>query len=560
MDSKVLHNRRVDYTEPNDHMAEFPFQLFVKRTSLENRAEFLTYREFKKYLQTSERHMRIKAGEYIAELDRDFCAGAEPRDFIEQIDTLMDTGQILKKGDAIFVSHIIWNNKNIVVKRYDHKGLIHSLRHTIKRSRASKGWLYAHILGALNIATPRALAYIEQRRGLLIWQSYLVTEYVEGQKLWHFLRDENVAEPQKLDGIRRVVKLLDMLWKYRITHGDLKHVNVLVTENGPVLIDLDGMIVHRWELLYRNKRARDMERFMRKTSLSPALDNYCQLLISSRKGSSEKLPDGFEKMRMDNWIILIRKNFPKHDIRNIVAENDSSAEDQGQFVRVSSSDYTRVFKCNVSLDNVARPLYLKKYLCRSTLDFVKHLFRPSRAKRAFNATLMLHKNGFDAPAVMGLFEQRIGPFCTNNLLLTEGIENSKSMTELLIDICQNSGRDTSIDKRALIEAFGMTIGQMHAKGIFHGDLRLGNVLVVREEQKWRFYFIDNERTKKFYYLPARLRLKNLVQINMFRSRITNTDRLRFFKAYLKHNLAVANNRQSWTLKILKRTSWRLRGK
>jgi tRNA A-37 threonylcarbamoyl transferase component Bud32 len=541
-------------------MAESSFQRFIKNIFSKKQAESYSFGKFKKYLRTSRKHMRIKTDYYIAGLDRDFCAGAEPRDFIEQADMLMDSGEILKKGDAVYVSHITWNNKNIVVKRYDHKGFIHSLRHTIKKSRALKGWLYAHFLGALNIATPRALAYIEQRKGLLVWQSYLVTEYVEGQKLWHFLRDDDITEQQMMDEIDRVVGLLDKLWKYRITHGDLKHVNVLVTENGPVLIDLDGMIVHRWELLYRNKRAKDMERFLRKTSLSPALNNYCQLLISSRKDSSEKLPESFEKMRMDNWTILIRKNFPKHDIRNMVAEKDSSAEEQGRFVRVPSSDYTHVFKCNLSLDSVAHPLYLKKYLSRSTLDFVKHLFRSSRAKRAFNATLMLQKNGFDAPVVVGLFEQRTGPFCAGNLLLTEEIENSKSMPQLLTDFCQKSAGDNSIRKRALIEAFGEIIGRMHAKGIFHGDLRLGNVLVVREERKWRFFFIDNERTKKFYRLPPRLRLKNMVQINMFRSGITNTDRLRFFKAYLQHNPAVANNRQGWALKILTKTSSRLRGK
>jgi len=66
---------------------------------------------------------------------------------------------------------------------------------------------------------------------------------------------------------------------------------------------------------------------------------------------------------------------------------------------------------------------------------------------------------------------------------------------------------------------------MHAGGIFHGDLSIGNVLVVREEQKWRFFFIGNERTKKFYRLHARLRLKNLVQINMFRYGINNTEPL-----------------------------------
>jgi len=543
-----------------DHMAEIPFQLFIKRIFSKKQEESYTYRELKKYMRTSKRHLRIKSGVYIAELDRDFCAGADPRDFIEQIDTLMDSGQILKKGDAIYVSHIVWNNKNIAVKRYDHKGFIHSLRHTIKKSRARKGWLYAHFLGALNIATPRALAFIEQRKGLRIWQSYLVTEYIGGQKLWHFLRDDNVTERQKLDGIRQVVTLLDKLWNYRITHGDLKHVNVLITENGPVLIDLDGMIVHRWELLYRNKRAKDMERFLRKTSLSPALNNYCQLLISNRKDSSNKLPDGFEKMRMDNWMILIDKNFPKHDIRNLVAENDSFAEDQAQFIRVPSSNYTRVFKCSISFNGVAHPLYLKKYLCRSTLDFVKHLFRPSRAKRAFNASLMLQQNGFDAPDVIGLFERRPGPFCSSNILLTGEVEDARSMTQLLTEICQHSDRNTFANKRTLIRAFAKTVGQMHAKGIFHGDLRLGNVLVVRREQKWRFFFIDNERTKKFYCLPGRLRLKNLVQVNMFRHGISNTDRLRFFKTYLKENPVVAKKWKEMITRVSSRTDFRLQRK
>lgn len=538
-------------------MAEFPFQFFIKRTGLKKQPELLTYRELKKYLRTSEKYIRIKNGEYRAEIDGELCAGAEARDFIEQIDTLMDAGEILKKGDAIYVSHITWNNRNIVVKRYDHKGLIHSLRHTIKKSRARKGWLYAHFLGALKITTPKTLAYIEQRRGPLIWQSYFVTEYVEGEKLWHFLRDDNVTERQKMDSIRQVVKLLDELWKSRITHGDLKHTNILITQNGPVLIDLDGMIVHRWELLYRNKRAKDRERFIRKTSITPELSNYCRELISSGKDSCKKLPDSFEEMRTGNWFIFIRKNFPKSSIKNLVSQNRLSDENRDQFTPVPSSDYTRVFKYSISFDGVAHSLYLKKYLCRSLLDFIKHLFRPSRARRAFNATFMLQINGFDAPAIIGLFEHRTGPFCADNLLLTEEVKNSKTMPQLLTDIYQNSGGDTFIHKRALIEAFGRTIGLMHAKGIFHGDLRLGNVLVVKEEQKWRFFFIDNERTKKFSRLPGKLRLKNLVQINMFRSGITNSDRLRFFRAYMMDNPEVTDNRKDWAVKVLKKTSWRL---
>ena len=538
-------------------MAEFPFQFFIKRNLSNKRAELLTFRGLKKHLRTSDRGLSIRHGEYLAEFDRDFCDGAEPRDFIEKIEKLMDTGDVLKKGEAIYVSHITWNNKNIVVKRYDHKGLIHSLRHTIKKSRARKGWLYAHFLGALNIATPRALAYIEQRKGLLVWESYLVMEYIEGPRLRYFLRDDNVAEREKLDGIRQTLELLDKLWEYRITHGDLKHLNVMITKNGPVLIDLDGMIVHRWELFYRNKLSKDMKRFIKKTSIYPALENYCQLLISSRKSSHEKLPDGFEKVKINNWAILIRKDFPKINIRNMLAENLPSSEVQDHFIRVPSSRNARVFKCDISFDGTNHCFYLKYYLSRSRLEYVKHFFRPSRARRAFNATLTLHKNGFDAPAVVGLFERRPGPFCTDNLLLTEEVKNAGSMSQFLTDIYQNSGRDALVKKRALIEAFAKTIGQMHARNIFHGDLRLGNVLVVGEQQKWRFFFIDNERTKKFYRLPARLRLKNLVQINMFRSGITNTDRLRFFKEYWAENRSIKTQKTALIKKVLRKTNHRL---
>jgi tRNA A-37 threonylcarbamoyl transferase component Bud32 len=520
----------------------------------------LTYRRIEKHLQASKRPIRIKNRRYTAEFDRDFCAGAEPRDFIEQIDGLMDAGRILKTGDATCVSNITWNNESIVVKRYDNKGFVHSLRHTIKKSRARKAWLYAHFLRMLGINTPWAPAYIEQRRGLLVWRSYLVTQYIEGKNLWLFLRDDHVAEQRKKDVIRQVVKLLDKLWDSRITHGDLKHTNVLVTQNGPVLTDLDGMMVHRWELLYRKKRAKDVERFIRKTNISPALDNYCKLLISSTKGSCRRLPDGFEELRIGNWTIHIRNNFPKTHIEYLISQNNSFGEDRDSFIRVPSSDYTRVFKYSVSLDGVDHSLYLKKYLGRSTLDSVKHIFRPSRVRRAFNASLMLQENGFDAPALIGLFEKRAGPFCAGNLLLTEEVRNSKTLPQLLTDISQNSAAVASVRKRELITAFGETIGRMHAKGIFHGDLRLGNVLVVREEQKWRFFFIDNERTKKFRRVPDRLRLKNLVQINMFRSGIANTDRLRFFKSYLRTNPGVRARYNFWTRKIIAKTNRRLRKK
>ena len=68
-------------------------------------------RGLKKCLRTSKRYLLIKSGRYRGVFDRGFCQGAEPVEFIEQLDSMMDTGEVLKKGNTSYVSHFKWNGK-----------------------------------------------------------------------------------------------------------------------------------------------------------------------------------------------------------------------------------------------------------------------------------------------------------------------------------------------------------------------------------------------------------------------------------------------------------------
>ena len=78
------------------------------------------------------------------------------------------------QDDSLILSDMVLrlyrSRSDVVVKRYNHKGFTHSLRHTIKKSRAHRGWLHGHRLVMLDIATPKPLAYIEQIKEKLIWK------------------------------------------------------------------------------------------------------------------------------------------------------------------------------------------------------------------------------------------------------------------------------------------------------------------------------------------------------------------------------------------------------
>jgi RIO-like serine/threonine protein kinase len=52
--------------------------------------------------------------------------------------------------------------------------------------------------------------------------------------------------------------------QYRLSHGDMKASNLLLTQSGQVeLIDLDAMQEHRYEWTFERAFARDQQRFMK---------------------------------------------------------------------------------------------------------------------------------------------------------------------------------------------------------------------------------------------------------------------------------------------------------
>ena len=203
----------------------------------------------KKSLRTCTDFVRHTSATKSGVYDRSVFEGQDLTAFMEKIDDIMENGKILKRGNSSLVSRIELNGHDTVVKRYNHKGHLHSLRHTIKGSRAKKCWLLGHRLCRLDIPTAKPLAFIEQRKNGFLYQSCLITEYVEGQTLYQLLKDAEASDPSAKTALEQSNQLIQKLVDNGLTHADLKLSNILFTKTGPVLIDLDSMHRHRMHFI-----------------------------------------------------------------------------------------------------------------------------------------------------------------------------------------------------------------------------------------------------------------------------------------------------------------------
>jgi tRNA A-37 threonylcarbamoyl transferase component Bud32 len=518
-----------------------------------------TYRKLAD-LQATGEHYKVRTPRVRGTFVSSFCRPEAAEQFVGRLDDLIAAGDIIKDGLSATISRVSWLGHNIVIKRYNNQGFVHSLRHMLKGSRARRVWLYGHLLDDIAVATPPPLACIEVYWHHLLASSYIVTAYINAANLHHFVRDKNTSAAVLREVLIKVAGFLDTMARHGITHGDLKHSNILVADSGPVFTDLDSLMIHRFDITRRRWRQRDIDRFMRSAAmddLPQATKDLCKGIFGQMTGQAP-CSDDYETARIRQWSLTIKRGISPDDAISVsCGDSDVSSSDK-RTRYVSSSDSASVFISSLPCLGKSRDVYVKHFLPRSLLDQLKHLFRASRAARAFEASLLLRRNSFDSPEPLALLEKRYGPFGGENVLVTGAVAEALRPSSYLEKCRERPSPARTRDKRLAIRQLGHVVGRMHAKGIFHGDLRLDNVLLQSGDGGWKFYFIDNERTRQFRSMPERLRRKNLVQLNMIGHGVTGTDRVRFFTSYAKAAGLSADRKRKLVADVVRLTHRRLR--
>ena len=179
-----------------------------------------------------------------------------------------------------------------------------------------------------------------------------------------------------------------------------------------------------------------------------------------------------------------------------------------------------------------RGCYLKRFVVRGWGDALKHVVRPSRARRALLGGGALERAGFHAPRPVCLIEERVAGVIRGSALVTEEVVDAPDLRSWLnrpdLGVATDFRR-----RRGLLRAFAREVGHLHAAGFHHADMRIGNILCRRRGPEWEFCWLDNEGLDHWRCLPRRLQAHNLMQVNMERTGVTRADRMRFWGEYQK---------------------------
>jgi hypothetical protein len=233
----------------------------------------------------------------------------------------------------------------------------------------------------------------------------------------------------------------------------------------------------------------------------------------------------FQLYREGDWTLVVRSQMWSQDLwaevlRHLTAE--------------VPTHHPQIKRIYLPPDGGDRVFYLKIYYPSGPQGMIKDLFRSSKAIRALKQGEALVKNGFHAPLAAAAGEERKLRFVRKAFLLTTGIEGT-SLRLFLKERCSYPLDSTLLkQKRKSLEQLALEIRRLHQCGFVHGELTPSNIMLQRREKEITFFFMDNDRTKRYpRWCPHVFWKRNLLQLNRFvLSHISLQDRVRFLRSYL----------------------------
>jgi tRNA A-37 threonylcarbamoyl transferase component Bud32 len=508
------------------------------------------------------------------------CADWFKEDLLPGLDGVGDRRSVtrVKSNNVRTVYRVPAPGGAIYLKRYHVRGPREWIKYLFVPSRATAEWRAARAMREAGLPTVEALMTGEKRRlGILLDGCFATREIPGGEDFVPylfrcFLRERGEASDRLrlLDELSRLVRRFHDLG---FLHDDLHSGNLLVT--GPPadcaihLLDLHTVVRRRKvgmrgrlknlaKLLHSLMRATDDGERLRfletyaggerviglpELALETIHDRMKALewrRLRSRTKRCLRRSSAFDRARIGEYLIYHRRNFAAWCAVLAVGDHLHSVR-RGEREILKDSRRSALSRQLLAGTRVV----VKETRCRGFLDLLKNAFRRPRGLAAWvnGNGLVVREVGAAIP--LAVVVQGRWPFRRSSWLLMEDIHPDERLDlYVLRRFAGELDESLRAEKRRLVRSFAAFLGDLHRRGIYHGDLKAVNVF-VRAQPGGRFAFrlVDYDHVRFGRSVSTRRRIKNLGQLAAsIAVLVTRTDRLRFFRAYAPDEETLRNEK------------------
>lgn len=443
-----------------------------------------------------------------------------------------------------------------------------------RRSPAEREWNALQRLQRLGVPVPEPLAFARRAGG----GALIVTRHIAHAKTLDRALDGYAFEQRRR--LRQVGELIHRLHSAGSLHGDLHVGNILVTEAGPVLIDLqrvrpvesaidrirdiaflDFSLYHagvsrsnRLRLRiaamnaghFRVASERETLREIGRASQARAIDYYHGRTRRTLRPSREFVPVG-----CGDRVGMRLAEFSEAALHAAVAAHRHQVE-----VRGSS-----LIKCDhrsqvSAVDALGRRVVVKEVVNSSARRRLADVFRGSPGRRAWVGGHGLQIRGVGVARPLAYLEQRRWGVPCCSLVVLDDLSWARCVADL---------KPTDPETQPLPgQLLGLAI-RLHRSGVLHADLQSIHIYLTERDGKTELALIDLEGVRFRKRLHDRQRIQMLSELNatLDDDLIGAGTRAELFKDYLRALPFERGNeravRQIVRLSLARNQRWRGRG-
>jgi len=121
-------------------------------------------------------------------------------------------------------------------------------------------------------------------------------------------------------------------------------------------------------------------------------------------------------------------------------------------------------------------IFIKRYNYQSALYALKYLVRTSRGKRTWKAAHALLARGVPTPEPVAYGERRRARMLRESFFVTRALAHAIPLSALFPEAGPGARDRYPVDKADIIRRTALLVRMMHERGIWHRDLKAGNIL------------------------------------------------------------------------------------